>query len=249
VDAPVLRLEGVAVEHQGTTVLEEVSVTIAAGEILTVAGPSGAGKTTLARVVLGFQRPSRGVVELGGRRLSRGDRLDVPPEERGLAAVFQDLALWPHLTVAAHLRFVLGARGVARAEHEPRVRATLEQVDLAALADRHPDQLSGGERQRVALARALVVRPQLLVLDEPFANLDVALKADLLHLLRELLRAERLAALFVTHAPDEVAALATRVAVLERGRLSQVGTIAELRSTPQGAFAHTLVSLLPPEPR
>jgi iron(III) transport system ATP-binding protein len=246
-DAPILRLDELSVVRDGAAVLEGVSLTIGAGEVLAIAGPSGAGKTTLARVVLGFQRPARGRVELGGRTLSEGDRVMVPPEDRGLAAVFQDLALWPHLTAAAHLRFVLAARGVPRPQREERLRATLAQVGLAALAERYPGELSGGERQRVALARALVVRPRLLVLDEPFASLDVALRAELLGLVREALRAQGLPALVVTHAPDEIAALAARVAVLEGGRLSQVATVQALRAEPRGAFARALVAMLPRE--
>lgn len=156
--------------------------------------------------------------------------------------VFQDLALWPHLTVHGNLSFGLEARRVPRAERESRIDAMLSHVGLARKAKRYPGELSGGEKQRVAIARALVLDPMAVLLDEPLANLDVVLKEDLLGTFRLLLRERQMTAVYVTHDPAEAAALGHRVAILESGRIRQVGTVEELRANPESDFVRKLIA-------
>jgi iron(III) transport system ATP-binding protein len=211
-------------------------------ERVVVVGPSGAGKSTLLRVVLGLEPLAGGVVRIDGRLASDGSRRLLAPEERGVAMVFQDLALWPHLDVAANLAFALRARGVPRGERDRRVREALSQVRLDGFEARHPGELSGGERQRVAIARALVTDPVALLLDEPLANLDVVCKQELLALLAEVTRDRRLPTLHVTHDPAEAAALGDRIAVLEGGALAQVGTADQLAAEPATPFVEALAS-------
>lgn len=216
-------------------VLRGVSLQLHAGEILALVGPSGAGKTSIVRLALGLSAPSSGTIRLGGRIASEPGRVVITPEDRRLGVVFQDLALWPHLTVERNLRFPLVSRGI----HDHAVIATLlERVGLADKSGRYPGELSGGEQQRVAIARALVTSPPAVILDEPLASLDVVLKHELVGLFRELLRDR--ATLYVTHDPCEVAALADRIAVLEAGVIVQHGTPAALRAHPATKFVERI---------
>lgn len=231
-----IALDGVAVALGGRSVLTDVSLDVAPGEILGVLGPSGCGKTTLLRLVLGLLEPAAGEIRIDGKVASRSGRVLVPPERRGLGVVFQDLALWPHLSVAGNLAFGLAARGVPRPERRARVDSMLEQVGLAGFEARRPGDLSGGERQRVAIARALVVEPRAVLFDEPLANLDPVGKAELIGLFTTLLRAQQTAALYVTHDVREIAGLVDRVAILERGRIVQEGPLATLRKSPTSDF-------------
>lgn len=235
-----IKIRGVTVRRREAEVLADVSLEVAAGEVLSVLGHSGSGKTTLLRVIAGLTRPDRGSVRVGDRIVSLDGAIAVPPEDRGVAVVFQDLALWPHLTVNGNLAFGLEARGVGREEREARIAAMLGMVGLSGRAGRHPAELSGGERQRVAIARALVLRPAAVLLDEPLANLDLGLKRELLALFRELLGEEGATAVHVTHDPGDAAALGGRVAVLERGRLVHVGSLEELRTRKDLALAREL---------
>jgi len=240
----VLSLEAVTIRLGGRTVLEDVTLDISPGEIVALLGPSGAGKSTLLRVILGLERPAAGRVLIAGALATDGPNLVCAPAERGVSMVFQDLALWPHLDVAGHLRFVLESRRVPRDQHGPRIEGLLERLALSDKARRLPGTLSGGERQRVAIARALVSTPVLLLLDEPLANVDVALKQDMLVLFRELLRERNTPALYVTHDPREAARLASRAVVLEGGVLVQQGSWDVLRAAPATAFVERLASEL-----
>jgi len=237
---PAIELDAVRLRVGTTMVLDELSFGVAAGELLALLGPSGSGKTTAIRAILGFVAPDAGVIRLGGRVASEPRRVVIPPEQRGVGAVFQDLALWPHLTVHGNLAF--GLVHLARHERDARIAAVLERVDLTGKARRYPGELSGGERQRVAIARALVLEPRVIALDEPLANLDVILKRELLDLFAALLRERRAAAIYVTHDPQEAEAIADRVAVIDAGRLVQVGTIADLRANPTLPLVDQLLS-------
>lgn len=239
-----IQLEGVSVLREGRKVLDEVSLRVSAGETLSVLGSSGAGKTTLLRVVAGFVAPQFGTVHIGDALASAGGRIVLPPEERGIAMVFQDLALWPHLTVHGNLAFGLGGGKVPRAERDDRIAAILSRVGLTGKDHRHPGELSGGERQRVAIARALVREPRAVLLDEPLSNLDVGLKRDLLHLFREILHERGATALYVTHDPREAQALSDRTAVLDEGGIVHLGSLDDLGSRPDLAFARTLMEAL-----
>ncbi len=236
-----IELEKVTVLRNGRRVLDSLDLAVASGEALAVAGASGSGKTTLLRVILGLESPAAGVVRLGGREASRGDRLAIPPEARGLAVVFQDLALWPHLTAAGNLEFGLRQKGIPRAERRSAAADCLRRVGLGERAGAYPGELSGGERQRVAIARALVLEPRAVLLDEPLANVDVGLKRELLALFRDLLRSEGRTTVLVTHDPAEAVALADRIAVLDSGRIVQVARPGELAAKDASPFTHAFV--------
>ena len=241
-------LEGVTFAYAGRTVLDRVDLRVPSGEVLALLGPSASGKTSLLRAVLGFAVPREGTVRLGERIASRDGRLLVPPEDRGLGVVFQDLALWPHLTVEGNLDFGLAARGVPRGERAERTLAMLRRVGLAGAERRHPGELSGGQRQRVAIARALVTEPRAVLLDEPLASVDVDLRRELLELLRELFREKGTTALYVTHDLREAVAVARRFAVIEAGRIVQQGGLGDLRQAPATPFVQALIQDLEQEP-
>jgi iron(III) transport system ATP-binding protein len=239
---PVIDVDGLTVRADGRPILDGVSVVVGPGEVVVLLGASGSGKTTLLRAALGFVTPDEGVVRVRGAVVSRPSEVVVPPEERNLGVVFQDLALWPHLTVETHLTFGLRARGLARAERAARARAMLGRLGLAGLESRRPDQLSTGERQRVAIARALVLEPDAILLDEPLASLDVLLRRDMLGLFRTLFgRGTGTSALYVTHDAREAVALADRIVVLHEGRVLQTGIFADLRARPASPFVQALV--------
>jgi iron(III) transport system ATP-binding protein len=201
--------------------VEALTLSVRRGETLALVGPSGCGKTTTLRLVAGFETPDEGEIQIGGHTVARaGERAFVPPEARGVGIVFQDYALFPHLTVADNVGF--GLTGLpARAA---RTRDVLSLVGLTDFVGRYPHELSGGQQQRVALARALAPAPALMLLDEPFSNVDAELRADLREQLRDVLRATGTTAVFVTHDHEEAFALADRVGVLHAGRLAQVDT-------------------------
>jgi len=216
---PFLRLARVTKRYGPVAAVDDLSLDIVTGESVVILGPSGCGKTTVLRLIAGLERPDEGEIRLDGRAVARAGRNLVPPHERRLGFVFQDLALWPHLTVRGNLDFVMGSVGVARAKRTERIREVLELVRIDTLAGRHPHQLSGGEQQRVALARALVGLPRLLLLDEPFSSLDpdlrVALRGEVARLRSNL----HLTSIFVTHDGDDAAMLADRVVEMQRGRV------------------------------
>jgi ABC-type Fe3+/spermidine/putrescine transport system ATPase subunit len=198
--------------------LDGVSVEIATGEAAVILGPSGCGKTTLLRMIAGLDVPDSGHVSLHGTKVSGPGRVFVPPHERQLGFVFQDLALWPHLTVHQHLDFVLAAAFSSKRERHRRAEEALALVRIDALATRYPHQLSGGEQQRVALARAIVGQPRLLLLDEPFSSLDPELRAELRVELAGLQPALGLTTVYVTHDREDAAALADCIVAMRAGR-------------------------------
>ncbi len=196
-----------------------VDLTVQRGEILGLLGKSGSGKTTLVRCISGVQQPEAGSIRLGGRQLT-GPGVCVPPEQRGVGLVFQQFALFPHLTAAQNIAF--GLRGGARREKAELVAEQLELFRLADLGGRYPHQLSGGQQQRVALARALAPKPEVLLLDEPFSNLDEAVREELRHELRELFRVRNVTAVIISHAKNDAMATADRIAFLNHGVIEQI---------------------------
>ena len=221
--------------HKAFGVVEAVrgvSLVLPSGAITTLLGPSGCGKTTTLRLVAGFEAPDAGEVLIGGRSVA-GTATWVPPEERRVGMVFQQLALFPHLDVAGNVGY--GLAGWTRDRRRSRVAELLDLVGLAGYDRRRPDELSGGQAQRVALARALATHPEVVVLDEPFSSLDVSLRAELRAEVRRILRAEAATALLVTHDQDEALAMGDQVAVMLDGRIAQVGPPEAVYVGPAGA--------------
>jgi iron(III) transport system ATP-binding protein len=235
-----LRLEGVTKRfaRNAPAAVDGLSFTAAPGEVLALLGPSGCGKTTTLRLIAGFEAPDAGVIEIRGERVA-GPGGVLPPEGRGVGVVFQDYALFPHLTVEANVAF--GLAHLARVPRTFRVRAVLELVGLDGFQSRFPHELSGGQQQRVALARALAPAPALILLDEPFSNLDADLRAAMREEIGKILRASGTTAVFVTHDQQEAFALADRVGVLNAGRLEQVAPPYELYHQPGTRFVAEFV--------
>jgi ABC-type Fe3+/spermidine/putrescine transport system ATPase subunit len=216
---PFVSVRRVTKRYDGHPVVDSVSLEVHAGESVVIVGPSGSGKTTLLRMIAGLDSPDDGEVWLDGRRVSVPRGIVVPPYMRRIGFVFQDLALWPHMTVRDHLKFVLKAGGASRQERTDRTTEVLTLVRIAEMADRYPHQLSGGEQQRVALARALVGRPRLLLLDEPLSSLDPDLRAALRAELLRLKGAFDVTMIYVSHDREDAAVLADCVIQMRSSRV------------------------------
>ncbi|MCK2056444.1 ABC transporter ATP-binding protein [Methylobacterium sp. 37f] len=231
---PRLDLRGIGLRFGAVRALADVSLQVQPGEILALLGDSGCGKSTLLRAIAGLEQPDTGTIRLDGTVVSEGGR-GVPPEARGVGLMFQDYALFPHLTVAENVRFGLHARSAAEAR--VLAAARLEQVGLADRSNSYPGTLSGGESQRVALARALAPGPRILLLDEPFSNLDRRTRDRVRDDTLAVLRASGTTTLLVTHDPEEALGFSDRIALMRRGRIVQVGTGRDLYERPGSHFA------------
>ncbi|MDF1723712.1 MAG: ABC transporter ATP-binding protein [Alcanivorax sp.] len=230
---PLLTLDNLACGYHQQAVVKDLSLELAAGEIACLLGPSGCGKTTTLRAIAGLEPVTGGSIHIQGRQVSSRSR-QLPPEKRGLGMVFQEHALFPHLTVADNVAF--GLRKQPREQQRLRVSECLDRVRLSGMEDRYPHELSGGQQQRVALARALAPRPALLLLDEPFASLDLDLRRALARELGDILRQENVTALLVTHDQEEAFALADRVGVMHQGQLEQWDTPYNIYHAPANRF-------------
>jgi putative spermidine/putrescine transport system ATP-binding protein len=237
-DPPAIRVLGLRKNYGPVVALDGVDITIEQGEFFTLLGPSGSGKTTLLRLIAGFERPDAGVIELGGRDISR-----VPPYSRDVNTVFQDYALFPHMTVAENVQYGLRVRRVPKAERRERAARALEMVRLSGLGERKPTQLSGGQRQRVALARAIVNEPQVLLLDEPLGALDFKLRQEMQIELQHVQREVGITFVYVTHDQEEALAMSDRIAVLSNGKIEQVGTPLEVYERPQTDFVAGFIGI------
>jgi spermidine/putrescine ABC transporter ATP-binding subunit len=226
-----LRIDRLSVRYRDVAAVDEVSLEIRAGEFLALLGPSGSGKTTVLMAIAGFTRPSSGDIRMSGRSV-----IDMPPEHRGIGVVFQGYALFPHLSVAANVAFPLEMRGVPPAQIQGQVRKALETVGLGNLGARYPHELSGGQQQRVALARALVFGPSVLLLDEPLGALDKDRRSAMQREFRALHREVGATIVYVTHDQQEALAMADRIAVMEGGRIVQLGAPREIYGAPKSRF-------------
>jgi putative spermidine/putrescine transport system ATP-binding protein len=228
---PAVTFRGVTRRFAEVRAVDGVSFEVADGEFFAMLGPSGSGKTTSLRLIAGFEEPDGGEILLHGRSTA-----GVPPYERPINTVFQDYALFPHLSVLDNVAYGLMVRGVPRAERHAKAEAMLALVALPGLGSRRPSQLSGGQRQRVALARALVLEPEVLLLDEPLGALDLKLRQQMQTELKALQRKVGITFIFVTHDQDEALGMADRVAVFNQGRIEQIGTPEEIYDRPATTF-------------
>ena len=238
-----VELDGLTHRYGATTAVDNVTLTIKAGEIAALLGPSGCGKTTLLRIIAGFVRQNAGRVTVGGSAID-----DLPANRRNVGIVFQNYALFPHMTAAENIAYGLRARGQSKHKIKPTVARFLDVVRLGGLADRLPRQLSGGQQQRVALARALAVGPSILLLDEPFSALDKALRLDMQIEIKRLQRQFGLTAILVTHDQEEAMSVSDRIAVMNRGRIEQFDTPVGVYDRPATLFVNGFIgttNLLP----
>jgi ABC-type Fe3+/spermidine/putrescine transport system ATPase subunit len=226
-----IRLENLVKRFGPNVIVNDVSLTIESGEMFFLLGPSGCGKTTILRMLAGFYPPDSGRILFGDKPMNA-----VPPQDRNAALVFQQYAIWPHLTVFENVAYGLRVRNVAEPELKTRVEAALQQVRMESYAERKPAQLSGGQQQRVALARAMVVKPDLLLFDEPLSNLDAKLRLEMRDEIQRLHAKEKHTSLYVTHDQEEALSLASRIGVMHQGRLEQVGTPRDIYETPATSF-------------
>ncbi len=226
-----VELTGITKCFGNAKAVDDVTLTIGERDFFTLLGPSGCGKTTLLRTIAGFYTPDKGEIRFDGRRVN-----DVPPHRRETGMVFQNYALFPHLSVFDNIAYGLRAREVPRWEIISRIGNIIKSVELDGLEERSPSQLSGGEQQRVALARALVISPKILLMDEPLSNLDAKLRVSMRENIRRIQKELGITTIYVTHDQEEAMAVSDRIAILNRGRLEQLGTPAEIYNRPQSRF-------------
>ena len=235
---PLLKVENISAGYDGVPVIESLSFHVNRGEIVSLLGPSGCGKTTALRAIAGFEPINEGVIVIGQKPASSPGRT-IPPEQRSIGMVFQDYALFPHLTVADNIAF--GLRKMAAVDRKVQVEHLLDATGLEAMGRRYPHELSGGQQQRVALARALAPRPTLLLMDEPFSNLDIELRERLSMDVRDLLKAEGISGILVTHDQHEAFAVSDKVGVMHQGRILQWDTPYNLYHEPGDRFVADLI--------
>ena len=233
-----VELRGVSKHYGDTVAVRDLDLTVAPGEFFSMLGPSGSGKTTVLRMIAGFEEVTRGQILLDGT-----DVTAAAPFDRTVNTVFQDYALFPHMTIAENVGYGLKVRKTPKAELTERVAASLEQVKLTHVADRLPHQLSGGQRQRIALARALILRPRVLLLDEPLGALDKQLREQMQIELKQIQREVGITFVFVTHDQEEALTLSDRIAVFNEGRVEQIGTPREVYEYPQTAFVASFLGI------
>ena len=233
-----LKLKGVRKNYGQVVAVAGVDLEVEEGEFFTLLGPSGSGKTTLLRLIAGFERPDEGTIELAGR-----DITSMPPYLRNTNTVFQDYALFPHMTVAENIGYGLRVKRVPKAAREKRVDRALEMVRLSALGRRRPNQLSGGQRQRVALARAVVNEPEVLLLDEPLGALDLKLRQEMQIELKQIQKEVGITFVYVTHDQEEALTMSDRVAVMTNGQIEQIGSPVDVYERPASEFVAGFIGI------
>ncbi|MQA65174.1 MAG: ATP-binding cassette domain-containing protein [Alphaproteobacteria bacterium] len=234
---PIIEIRGLSKSFGSVRALEDIGFSIGKGEVFTLLGPSGCGKSTTLRIIAGLEDAEAGEIRLAGNTIFSSERhINLPPEKRNMGMVFQSYAIWPHMTVAANVAYPLKLRGVSGADIRDRVARALKLVDLEAQADRDAPKLSGGQQQRVALARALVYEPEVLLLDEPLSNLDVKLREQMRFELKLLQERLGLTLIYVTHDQSEALSLSDRIALMNFGRIEQLGPPRDLYENPATEF-------------
>ena len=236
----IVDIDSVSKVYNGRKALDNISLEIDEGERTVILGPSGCGKTTILRLIAGFISPDTGGISIAGEMVSRNGRIIKPPEQRNLGMVFQDLALWPHLSVKGNIEFGLKAKGLPKIERKRRIQETLNLVGMAGYADRRPGELSGGQQQRVALARALVLEPKVLLMDEPLSSLDLELN---IRLRKEILRLQEklgFTMVYITHDRDEAFDIATKVVTINKGRIEYKGTVEKIQKHFKDDFSKSI---------
>lgn len=234
-----LKIQGLAKSYKDVRVLESIDLDIASGEFFTLLGPSGCGKTTLLRTIAGFQHQDRGEIIVNGERIDHK-----PAHKRDIGMVFQDYAVFPHLTVADNVAFGLKARTLPKADIAARVAESLRMVRLDGYQNRLPAEMSGGQQQRIGLARAMVIRPTLLLMDEPLSNLDAKLRIELREDIRDIQRRLGITTIYVTHDQEEALAVSDRICVMNKGNVEQIGTPFEIYRRPLRRFAAAFVGTM-----
>ncbi|MBH0037055.1 ABC transporter ATP-binding protein [Pseudoalteromonas sp. SWN166] len=224
-----LILQGVSYHYNGTQVIHDLDLTVGKDEIVCLLGASGCGKTTTLKAIAGLIEAKQGSIFIDGKLVS-DEQSFISPEHRNIGMMFQDYALFPHLTVANNIAF--GLSKMSKAQKQQRVDEMLKLVHLIGCADRFPHQLSGGQQQRVAIARALAYKPSLLLLDEPFSNIDTQVRFELIADIRRIIKATQVSAVFVTHSKEEAFAFSDTLAIMHRGKIEQQGTPEQLFATP-----------------
>lgn len=231
--ASALTISDLHCSYAGIDILTGLDLTLGKNEILCLLGPSGCGKTTTLKLIAGLLPPTQGSIEINGNVVDN-DKLNLAPEKRNVGMIFQDYALFPHLTVTDNVLFSLHKK--SKTKQQEKLDYVLDLVNLTEFADRYPHQLSGGQQQRVAIARALASSPELLLLDEPFSNIDSQVRHHLIEEMRTLLKSHNMSAIFVTHSKEEAFAFADRLAVFHQGKIEQLGTASELYNQPATRF-------------
>jgi iron(III) transport system ATP-binding protein len=238
-----VNLENVKKNYGDNVVVKDFTLTIKEGEFVSFLGPSGCGKTTTLRMVAGLEKPTSGKIFLG-KDIVNDDSLKifVPPEKRKIGMVFQSYAVWPHMTVFQNIAYPLKIKKVGKDELREQVSKAISQVRLNGLEKRYPHQLSGGQQQRVALARALVMKPRVLLLDEPLSNLDAKLREEMRVEIRELQREIKVTVIYVTHDQVEALTMSNRIVVMDKGIIQQIGTPEEIQKNPKNEFVKAFLS-------
>lgn len=233
-----IELAGIYRSNNGKKILENVSLKVNAGQRMVILGPSGSGKTSVLRVIAGFDKPDKGKVFFNGV-----DAFNLPPYDRNIGMVFQDLALWPHMSVKENIGFGLDGKKLSKKDKISKIKDILNFVGLIKHTDCFPSELSGGEQQRVALARALVVEPKILLMDEPLSGLDLQIKEELQKLILEIQKRLRITAIYVTHNQQEAFFMAEQIVVIHAGRIEQTGTQQELSNNPGTDFIRKFMGI------
>ncbi|MFQ5788368.1 MAG: ABC transporter ATP-binding protein [Thermodesulfobacteriota bacterium] len=230
----IVKIDNVSKSYNKTLVIRDISLSIEKGERVVILGPSGCGKTTLLRMVAGFIHPDQGKIIIDGKVVADNGQSIIEPEKREIGMVFQDLALWPHMSNYKNLEFGLKVNKIPKEERRKRIDVILEKVQMTMFKNVYPGELSGGQQQRIALARALVMHPTILLMDEPLSSLDTGLR---LTLRKEILRLQEelaITLIYVTHDREEAFSLATRIVVMEDGKIQKIGTVSEIKATFSG---------------